>query len=148
MHVSGIVIPVCLSTGSRAGAVRVIIFSHSIVFWARKRAASSSFGMQLQLGSLATVHWVARRGMLWDQLLPAFYEFVHAHAQPHIVVIHLGENDLGQRTTLSLRLQAYSDILHINQHLAGRSSYGLTSCLTVFGVMPLMLKRLNWIGRR
>ncbi|XP_066475283.1 uncharacterized protein [Tiliqua scincoides] len=107
------------STGSRAGAVRVLICGHSIVFWARKRAASSSFGTQLQLGSLATVHWVARRGMLWDQLLPAFYEFVHAHAPPHIIVIHLGENDLGQRTTLSLRLQACSDILHISQCFRG-----------------------------
>lgn len=51
--------------------------------------------------------------MHWDQLLPSISELLVSHP-PQFLVIHLGENDLGQRSTMSLRLQACKDFYQVD----------------------------------
>ncbi|XP_061439934.1 uncharacterized protein LOC133364013 [Rhineura floridana] len=90
--------------------VRIVLCGHSILFWAHRRASSSVPGTQLQLSASATVQWDARRGMLWDVLLPAMCQIMSSANRPHIVLIHLGENDLVQRPALDLLLKVTRDL--------------------------------------
>ncbi|XP_061485680.1 uncharacterized protein LOC133386070 [Rhineura floridana] len=70
---------------------RILLCGHSMVFWAGRRAAKSRFGMQLGLSQWALVHWLGRRGMRWDGLLPALFQPAVERAVPQFLVIHLGE---------------------------------------------------------
>ncbi|XP_061485609.1 uncharacterized protein LOC133386017 [Rhineura floridana] len=90
--------------------VRIVLCGHSILFWVHRRASSSFSGMQLQLSASATVSWEARRGMLWDALLPLVCRTMASAAQPHILLIHLGENDLVQRPGMDLLLKVRRDL--------------------------------------
>lgn len=104
------------SAGWRAGSQKqVLLCGHSLLFWARKHAVSSSFGSQLGISGRACVSWLARRGMLWGHLIPMLTDYAGRHPPPQILLIHLGSNDLGQRTTLSLRRQASEDFVAIQQ---------------------------------
>lgn len=102
-----------------ASPVRVLICSHSIVSWARKRALRCNLGSQLGPGEQACINWVGKRGMCWGQLLPALLECVKTHPPPQLVVVHLGENDLGKWTTISLRLHTRRDLARLVQWLPG-----------------------------
>ncbi|XP_053107513.1 uncharacterized protein LOC128325774 isoform X3 [Hemicordylus capensis] len=88
---------------------RVLLCGHSLVFWAYKRASASRFGTQLGLGQQSRVSWLGMRGMLWGQLLPTLLDYVDRCSCPDILVVHLGENDLGKRSGLSIIQQASSD---------------------------------------
>ncbi|XP_061440727.1 uncharacterized protein LOC133364348 isoform X2 [Rhineura floridana] len=90
--------------------VRIVLCGHSILFWAHRRASSSAPGTQLPLSATATVHWVARRGMLWDAFLPSVCQIMSAADRPHILLVHLGENDLVQRPGLDLLLKVTRDL--------------------------------------
>lgn len=57
----------------------MVIIRYSIILWAMKRAVSSRFGTLLGLGDVNSVHWVARRGMHWGQLLPLMKETLTAY---------------------------------------------------------------------
>lgn len=67
---------------------------------------AGSFGSQLGLGGLANVTWAARWGMRWGQFLPVLFDYLQLHPLPQVIMVHLGENILGQRMSMSLRLQA------------------------------------------
>ncbi|XP_053155666.1 WW domain-binding protein 11-like isoform X1 [Hemicordylus capensis] len=101
-------VPVPLDAGG-AGAP-VLMCGHSLVFWAFKRASTSHWGSQLGFGRRASVYWLSMRGMLWNQLLPAIEQHLVSFPIPSILVLHLGENDLGWRTGLSIVQQASADI--------------------------------------
>ncbi|XP_061485339.1 uncharacterized protein LOC133385778 [Rhineura floridana] len=90
--------------------VRIALCGHSILFWAHRRASSSAPGTQLQLSATATVHWVARRGMLWDAFLPSVCRIMSSMDRPHILLIHLGENDLVQSPGVDLLLKVTRDL--------------------------------------
>ncbi|XP_061445924.1 uncharacterized protein LOC133366632 [Rhineura floridana] len=90
--------------------VRIILCGHSILFWAHRRASSSAPGTQLQLSATATVHWVARRGMLWDAFLPSVCRIMSSMDRPHILLIHLGENDLVQSPGVDLLVKVTRDL--------------------------------------
>lgn len=101
-------VPSFSGRGTRIHKPHILICGHSIVYWSHKRAGSSSFGTQLGIGDFVSVEWLGKRGMRWSQLLPLFDNLLSAGAQPQVVVVHLGENDLGNRSAVSL----LSEILH------------------------------------
>lgn len=80
---------------------------------------SSSFGSQLALGDVAHIDWLAKRGMCWGQFFPAVLEYIAVNLLPQVIVVHLGENDLGQRTSMSLRLQARKDFNSLVRQFPG-----------------------------
>lgn len=77
-----------------------------------------TLGTRLGLGVTANVSWFARRGVRWGQLLPAVWDFISTHP-PQLLVLHLGENDLGLQSSISLRLQARSGLHRIQQWIPG-----------------------------
>lgn len=50
---------------------------------------------QLGLNHLPPIQWLGHQRMHWDQLLLAAYEGLRTRHQPDVLVLHLGENDLG-----------------------------------------------------
>ncbi|XP_061482163.1 uncharacterized protein LOC133384266 [Rhineura floridana] len=90
--------------------VKIVLCGHSILFWAHRRASSSIPGTQLQLSAIVTVRWEARRGMLWDALLPSVCRIMSSADRPHVLLIHLGENDLVQRPGMDLLRKVTHDL--------------------------------------
>lgn len=97
----------------------MLVSDHSIIFWAWKQATTSDVGNHLGLGELAQVEWKAKRGILCGQLLLLFREYLSTRPRPQVLVVHLGENDLCQRASLSLRLQVHRDFNIIGQWVPG-----------------------------
>lgn len=48
--------------------------------------------------------------MCWGQLLPPIYQFLQEYPPLDIVLVHLGENDLTRRKSISLRVQIKQDL--------------------------------------
>ncbi|XP_062994184.1 uncharacterized protein LOC134406607 [Elgaria multicarinata webbii] len=103
--------------GRRCAPVRVVICGHSMVFWAGRRAATSSFGTQLGFSQLANIQWLGRCGMRWERLLPTLFQA--AASPPQVLIIHLGGNDLGLLKGKALILQAIADFKIIRQRWPG-----------------------------
>ncbi|XP_054830943.1 uncharacterized protein LOC129326671 [Eublepharis macularius] len=109
--------PVALAVEPGEGAVscrekrRILICGHSMVFWAAHQARRSAVGSQLGLSEWAAVEWQGRRGLRWPGLLPLL--FGRSGPVPHILVIHLGGNDLGLLHGRALSLQAKWDLREI-----------------------------------
>ncbi|XP_053145296.1 uncharacterized protein LOC128342232 isoform X1 [Hemicordylus capensis] len=112
-------VPLAPGAGGAAAPVRVLVCGHSLVFWAFKRTSTSQWGTQLGFGKRALVYWLGMRGILWGQLLPAIQDHLAKFPEPDIIVIHLGENDLGRRTGLSLVQQASSDLAILQGWIPG-----------------------------
>ncbi|XP_053164378.1 uncharacterized protein LOC128350305 isoform X1 [Hemicordylus capensis] len=112
-------VPVAPGAGGAAAPVRVLIYGHSLVFWAFKQTSTSHWGSQLGFGRRALVYWLVMRGMLWSQLLPAIKDHLARFPVPTVLVLHLGENDLGRRTGLSMVQQAASNLTVLRRWMPG-----------------------------
>ncbi|XP_053161280.1 uncharacterized protein LOC128349267 [Hemicordylus capensis] len=121
----------------RAARARVLILGHSIVFWAHKTARVAQPGTQLGLGQWADISWIGRRGMVIAQFLPMLQEFLAANPPPDILVLHLGENDLGSKSGLSIFHSLRKDILLV-----------LEWCPGILILWSAMLQRRVWRGAR
>ncbi|XP_060108061.1 keratin, type II cytoskeletal 7-like [Heteronotia binoei] len=88
---------------------KILIAGHSMVFWAAHQARRSPIGSQLGLSKWAVVEWQGRRGLRWSGLLPLLFRG-RTGPPPHILVIHLGGNDLGLLKGKALSLQAMEDL--------------------------------------
>ncbi|XP_061477771.1 uncharacterized protein LOC133382123 isoform X2 [Rhineura floridana] len=119
---SGLVAPpVVASPAAYAGVlslpvpVRIVLCGHSILFWAHRRASSSIPGTQLQLSAVAIIRWEACRGMLWDALLLSVCRIMSSADRPHVLLIHLGGNDLVQRPGMDLLLKIICDLTWLSR---------------------------------
>ncbi|XP_053113143.1 uncharacterized protein LOC128327873 [Hemicordylus capensis] len=121
----------------RAARARVLILGHSIVFWAHKAARVVQPGTQLGLGQWADISWIGRRGMVIAQFLPMLQEFLAVNPPPDILVLHLGENDLGSKSGLSIFHSLRKDILLV-----------LEWCPGILILWSAMLQRRVWRGAR
>ncbi|XP_054828286.1 uncharacterized protein LOC129324873 [Eublepharis macularius] len=97
---------------------RILICGHSMVFWAANQAKNTPIGSQLGLSAVATVEWQGRRGLRWPGLLPLLFRG-RLQPPPHIVVIHLGGNDLGMVQGKALSVQVAVDLAYINDRWPG-----------------------------
>ncbi|XP_053105220.1 uncharacterized protein LOC128324555 [Hemicordylus capensis] len=123
--------PLVPGVGGSVAPVWILLCGHSLVFWAFKRASTSRWGSQLGFGRRAAVYWLGMRGMLWNQLLPALRGHLDSFSPPDILVLHLGENDLGKRTGLSIVQQASSDLSLLQEWMPG-----------------VLILWVNWLQRR
>ncbi|XP_067324531.1 uncharacterized protein [Anolis sagrei] len=114
-------IPPSPSGGARQwGPRRVLICGHGLVAQVRRRAESSLCGSQLGLSSsLVTIEWLGWPGLLWDQLLPTLVPYLETYLPPDILVLHLGENDLGKWTSMALSLRIRQDLARIREKVPG-----------------------------
>ncbi|XP_060135029.1 uncharacterized protein LOC132592660 [Zootoca vivipara] len=115
--------------------VRIWIVGHSIVHWAGDHAAKSTLGLQLGLPPHVRLTWMGRRGMRWGELLPLLRREVFALGFPTALVLQLGENDLPDVDSLSLRLAMESDLTHLRTLMPG---------VTV--IWSQLLQRIEWKG--
>ncbi|XP_053568891.1 uncharacterized protein LOC128659240 [Bombina bombina] len=75
---------------------RVWILGHSYVHWAALRAAARAGGLQLGLLSRRMgIRWLEKRGMMWSDLPTQVAEARRRWGRPHVIVLHLGGNDVG-----------------------------------------------------
>ncbi|XP_054851801.1 uncharacterized protein LOC129340931 [Eublepharis macularius] len=111
----------------RQERVRILICGHSMIFWAAHQARRSWIGSQLGLSRWATIEWQGRRGLRWAGLLPLLFEGRSA-PPPHILVVHLGGNDLGLMKGVALSWQARDDFLEIRKRWPGYSTLKVHVC--------------------
>lgn len=64
------------------------------------------------------MEWLGRRGMHWPDLVPLLFEEQRG-PPPHLLVLHLGGNDLGFMNGKVLVIQAHDDIRAIQRHWPG-----------------------------
>ncbi|XP_077779613.1 uncharacterized protein LOC144326732 [Podarcis muralis] len=113
----------------------VWICGHSIVHWARVRAARCGLAPNLGLPNDVRVSWFARRGMRWEELMPVLREKVANFGPPDAIVIQLGENDLTSRKSADLLGSIKRDL---------NALAALCPRTTVF--WSSLLKRIEWRG--
>ncbi|XP_054826926.1 uncharacterized protein LOC129336105 isoform X1 [Eublepharis macularius] len=97
---------------------RILICGHSMVFWAAHQARRTRIGSQLGLSDWARVEWQGRRGLRWPGLLPLLFGR-RSGLPPHVLVIHLGGNDLGLMQGRALSLQVKQDLQFILRRWPG-----------------------------
>lgn len=68
-----------------------------------------TFGCQLGLTEWAIIEWLGLRGMRWPALLPLLMKGRQI-PHPQILLIHLGENDLGLMNGKALIIQTREDL--------------------------------------
>ncbi|XP_053138945.1 RNA-binding protein 12-like isoform X1 [Hemicordylus capensis] len=112
-------LPLAPGAGGAPAPVQVLVCGHSLVFWAFRWASTSQWGTQLGFGRRASIYWLGMRGMLWGQLLPTVRNHLDSFPAPQVVILHLGENDLGRRTGLSIIRQAASDFKVLRSWIPG-----------------------------
>ncbi|XP_042315071.1 uncharacterized protein LOC121926287 isoform X1 [Sceloporus undulatus] len=93
---------------------RVLICGHSMVFWTARQARRSHFGSQLGLSDKAIIEWRGKRALRWHRLLHLLFGESQC-LPPHVLVIHLGGNDLGFVKDKALVLQAIHNMRLIRE---------------------------------
>ncbi|XP_077437965.1 uncharacterized protein LOC144061409 isoform X2 [Vanacampus margaritifer] len=92
-------------------ARNVWICGHSLVHWAESRASSAEVGAQLGMDPhKVTLRWKGVQGMIWPQLLPLLHQLRAAWPQPHVIIMHLGGNDLNTETPSDLLASVRRDV--------------------------------------
>ncbi|XP_015268388.1 PREDICTED: dual specificity protein phosphatase 12 isoform X1 [Gekko japonicus] len=97
---------------------RITICGHSAIFWAALQAKKKPIGSQLGLSELASVEWLGRPGLKWPGLIPLLFK-ERRGPPPHVLLIHLGGNDLGLVKGIALALQAKADLELIRSRWPG-----------------------------
>lgn len=98
---------------------RVLILGDSNIVWAQKRATDSGIGLHLGLESIAKIDWIGKCDMEWNQLLPALFHWLKGRPPPQVLLIHVGEIDLGRVPRTFLSVKAKEDIGLISARVPG-----------------------------
>lgn len=110
------------------------IFGDSYVHWGAKRANVRPAGQQIGFSrDDVLIRWIGVRGLQWPRLLPNFQFFAGLDRSPDIVLLHVGGNDLGTRTTRELLRDIKLDCLRI-----------LSSYPGIILVWSDIVARLSW----
>ncbi|XP_033024283.1 immunoglobulin superfamily member 1-like [Lacerta agilis] len=94
-------------------AVHIWMVGNSIVHWARERASQRGWGRNLGLPPSVKISWITRRGMRWDEFLPAVKSRAASQGPPDAMVIQLSENDLAYRKGVDLQWNIFEDFNEI-----------------------------------
>lgn len=63
---------------------------------------------------MVIICWYSRRGMSWFDLRPTLNSLYSSWPPPNIIIFHLGNNDLGNSTTLDLLSQIKVDLFQLH----------------------------------
>ncbi|XP_029457719.1 serine/threonine-protein phosphatase 2A catalytic subunit beta isoform isoform X3 [Rhinatrema bivittatum] len=100
--------------GQRRGIGCAWIVGHSFIHRAQRRALKRPYGENLELERLGwQLAWFSRRGMQWDELLPFLQERIDMWSIPDILLIHLGDIDVGYKTCHALLTCIKKDLAQI-----------------------------------
>ncbi|XP_053553237.1 uncharacterized protein LOC128644734 [Bombina bombina] len=108
------------SNGTVPGVKRIWIVGHSFVHWASLRCASLPIGQSLGFPSnKVSIRWLGDRGMCWPQLAGTLSEALVHWGKPHILILHLGGNDVGAMPVLQLIKVIQADISCLRVRIPG-----------------------------
>lgn len=79
------------------------------MFWATHWAKRMPVGSQLGLSEWAEMEWISQRSLQWPDPLPFLFEKRHG-AVPHVLLLHLGGNDIGLMKYKALLIQVLADL--------------------------------------
>ncbi|XP_053561250.1 uncharacterized protein LOC128652340 [Bombina bombina] len=97
--------------GVRKASTRVWIVGHSFIHWAAIRALTRVGGQNLGFpASKASIRWLGFKGLCWPQLPNVLTDAHRRWGKPHIILIHLGGNDMGAIPSLELTKIIQSDL--------------------------------------
>ncbi|XP_075437803.1 uncharacterized protein LOC142476197 [Ascaphus truei] len=98
------------SVGEAGAAWEVWLIGHSFMYWAREWAAST-LGLQLGIPQESRkIRWLGKRGMCWRDLVPTTTSALAVYGRkPHVIMIHLGGNDMVATKSLDVILQIHAD---------------------------------------
>lgn len=141
---------------SGPGPYLIWIMGHSFAFWGERRAGIRPAGRQLGFSPQeAQVRWLGTRGMRWTQLLTQIHFYANLDRAPDVLLLHVGGNDLGVRTTRDilrdikldcLRLWAsYPGILIVWSDIVARKSW--RRARSVHGMNRARVKLNKAVGR-
>ncbi|KAE8630892.1 hypothetical protein XENTR_v10001007 [Xenopus tropicalis] len=87
----------CMESGaSDALQCKVWLMGHSFIHWAERRASVRHADRQLGFTvSQVKLHWVSRRGLRWDEIVPRAVQKAKESGPPNVILLHAGGNDLG-----------------------------------------------------
>uniref|UniRef100_A0A1B8XUR0 SGNH hydrolase-type esterase domain-containing protein n=1 Tax=Xenopus tropicalis TaxID=8364 RepID=A0A1B8XUR0_XENTR len=84
------------SSLSHALQCKVWLMGHSFIHWAERRASVRHADRQLGFTvSQVKLHWVSRRGLRWDEIVPRAVQKAKESGPPNVILLHAGGNDLG-----------------------------------------------------
>ena len=93
---------------------------HSFIKWAAIHANKRHFGNNLGLTDRGVqITWRGKGGMLWSDLRQVLNEMVTGGVTPDVLVLHLGENDLGNRRGIMILKDMKEDMQEIGKRWAG-----------------------------
>ncbi|XP_043920971.1 uncharacterized protein LOC122796503 isoform X2 [Protopterus annectens] len=102
------------------GPVRVLILGHSLIDWAASRAKVHQGGLNLGLDPRSCeVIWKGFPGMTWDQLLSVLSHVISEVGQIHVLIVHLGGNDIGNTPKRKLLSNILRDLTTVQQLIPG-----------------------------
>ncbi|OCT78430.1 hypothetical protein XELAEV_18029527mg [Xenopus laevis] len=120
--------------GPSGGCLQVWILGHSFVRWAEKRAAVRLWGRQLGCPDrLVEVKWFGFPGLLWPGVFDKVVSLSMSEPHPHVLVLHVGGNDMGIMSQRDLVRQMKIDIDKLRSLFVG-----------VVIVWSEMIPRLVW----
>ncbi|OCT92937.1 hypothetical protein XELAEV_18016004mg [Xenopus laevis] len=118
----------------KGGCLQVWILGHSFVRWAERRAAVRRRGRQLGFPDrLVEVKWFGFPGLLWPGVFDKVVSLSATETHPHVLVVHVGGNDMGIMCQRDLVRQMKIDIDKIRSLFVG-----------VVIVWSEMIPRLVW----
>ena len=136
--------------------MQVWIVGDSMVHWAAARALKHRDGLQLGLGQGFWLSWKGKRGAHMKETFNKLSEKLQvASTKPHVILLHIGTNDLGStpfhelRNSLKEGLEViwiivpqariiWSDVIPRRYYASARSS----------GRVDKLRRKLNWFARR
>ncbi|XP_053553828.1 uncharacterized protein LOC128645095 isoform X1 [Bombina bombina] len=106
---------------SLAPGVRIVwVMGHSFIYWANAEASKKMGGLQLGCPvDQWEVKWFGIRGMCWELLFPLFLDYGRMFPRPHVLIVHLGGNDLGMIPQKELVRRIKRDLGNIKELYPG-----------------------------
>ncbi|XP_053561245.1 uncharacterized protein LOC128652334 [Bombina bombina] len=101
--------------------VRIVwVMGHSFIYWANAEASKKMGGLQLGCPvDQWEVKWFGIRGMCWELLFPLFLDYGRMFPRPHVLIVHLGGNDLGMIPQKELVRRIKRDLGNIKELYPG-----------------------------
>ncbi|XP_040184663.1 uncharacterized protein LOC120917438 [Rana temporaria] len=101
-------------TGQPGSECLVWILGHNYVVLGAAHAGLNPDGLQLGFPrEQVRIKWIGVPGMLWSRVLPEVNHYSRLDRPPDVLLLHVGGNDLGFRTSYDLHMDIKSDFLSL-----------------------------------
>ncbi|XP_056384065.1 uncharacterized protein LOC130277420 [Hyla sarda] len=115
----------------------VWILGHSFVHWARRRAVSRSYGLNLGFPDKEVcIFWGGKRGLVLSELFDLCLSKAAIWPNPDILILHIGGNDIGKWNTSMLYQNLKQTVFAVKE-----------VCPAALIVFSEIIPRLVWLDK-